>query len=304
MSLVPSIETVPSSGNNLFFQGIVSPARIRRAVFPSPRSVPLEGPEARECGDFLDRLFQMAGLTACSYRGPALLRRMKACLRALGAPDPSAALRRLDRHPELLPAALNAVLLGVTEFFRDSPVFEFLERHVLPDLAEKSKAAPPRVWSAACSDGRELCSVAMLLEEAGILENGDLLGTDCRAQAVRQAEAGVFPAAALQDLSEERRRRHFVPGEAGGTLRLSSGLRNALRWRIADLLKETAPGPWDMILWRNMAIYLKPEVAESVWTALCRELSPGGWLITGKAEQPPRHLPLARVTPCVYRKTD
>ena len=83
---------------------------------------------------------------------------------------------------------------------------------------------------------------------------------------------------------------------------MTGPLRAATRWKQANLLHSPEPGPWDLILWRNMAIYLKPEVVGTIWQQLCDRLSPGGYLVTGKAEHPPAPLGLERVAKCVYRK--
>jgi chemotaxis protein methyltransferase CheR/two-component system CheB/CheR fusion protein len=79
-------------------------------------------------------------------------------------------------------------------------------------------------------------------------------------------------------------------------------LRRATRWKVANLFDGPERGPWHLILWRNMAIYLEPAVAEDVWRRLCAELVPGGFLVAGKADYAPHGLPLVRVGNCLYRK--
>ena len=62
-----------------------------------------------------------------------------------------------------------------------------------------------------------------------------------------------------------------------------------------------ARAPWDLVLWRNMAIYLEPAAAEKLWEAIVAELRPGAYVVAGKADHPPRGS-LERVAACVYRK--
>jgi hypothetical protein len=80
-------------------------------------------------------------------------------------------------------------------------------------------------------------------------------------------------------------------------------LRRQVRWRVADLAEKMADGLWDVILWRNLAIYLNPGPTETLWNRLAGALAPAGFLVVGKAERPPAGLGLVPVCRCVYRKS-
>src|SRR5688572_28677814 len=123
-------------------------ARFIHVVFP--RQAPLPGPidlsgsleplpaDAHDERDlpaehagFLAWLFARAGLEVGLYRTETLERRLPACLRALHVNTPVQARRLLEEKPELLSRAVGAMLVGVTSFFRDPPVFDYLQREVL-----------------------------------------------------------------------------------------------------------------------------------------------------------------------------
>jgi chemotaxis methyl-accepting protein methylase len=210
------------------------------------------------------------------------------------------AARTIAARPELVPGVLSVVLLGVTEFFRDREVFEQLRLRALPQLVSLEKHL--RIWSAACSEGHELYSVAMLLEETGYLDRCELLGTDCRSEAIEQARQGVFVHEALNRVAPACRQRYFTM--RGAAAAIDWNLRIRPSWRVADLFERVEPGPWHLILWRNMAIYLAADAAETLWSRICDELAPGGFLVTGKADYPPTRLPLRRVSACLYQKWD
>jgi chemotaxis methyl-accepting protein methylase len=283
---------------HVFFGGVASPpARVCRSE-PSRRRIEAALPAAE--ADFLAPLFQMAGLPAEAYRGAALARRLPACLRLLRVRSLAEASRAIAARREWVPEVLNVVLLGVTEFFRDQNVFAELRDRVLPQLPPAAEGR--RIWSAACSEGHELYSVAMLLAEAGGLEGGELLGTDCRADAIEQARRGVFAREALARLEPRWRERYFVA--RGSAMAIDARLRAAASWRTGDLLERVEPGPWHLILWRNMAIYLREAPAAAIWTRLCDELAPGGFLVAGKADYPPKRLPLKRVSACIFQKIE
>ena len=256
-------------------------------------STPL--PSGELAHGFLAWVFNRAGLDANLYRQGPLLRRIPACLRTLKACSTEDARKVLEKRPDLLPAAINSLLIGVTKFFRDAPVFEAMCAAVLPNLALRRR--PLRIWSAACSTGEELYSVAILLAERGLLARSSLLGTDCRSEAIELARAGLYGATQLQATI---RSKYFEA--AGKSWRVIGPLRRQIRWEVADLADTIDGGPWDIILWRNLAIYLNPSPAETLWNGLAEALAPGGFLIVGKAERPPSALGLAPVCRCIYRR--
>lgn len=264
---------------------------------PLPPVLPFAASSSELPGAFASWVFQRAGLSVESYRGEPLRRRLAACLRALHAHTEAQARRILEARPDLLPAAVSALLIGTTEFFRDAPVYETLRAEALPKLARRRR--PLRVWSAACSSGAELYSLAILLAEAGLLEDSFLLGSDCRQDAIEEAAAALYNSNDMGKIAAPVRRKYFE--EAGGAWRPVEPLRRRAHWKVADLGRCIEQGPWDMILWRNMGIYLKADAAASVWQRLVSVLATGGVLVAGRAERPPAELPLTYVGRCIYR---
>jgi chemotaxis protein methyltransferase CheR len=292
---------------HIYFQGTEAepreetargPADLPRVKFrPAATSASPFGAEPRH-DPLLSWLLRQAGLTARAYRSHALDRRLAACLRQLGAPTRTAALETLAARPDLIDAALNTVLIGVTDFFRDRTVWDEFAQRLLPELLRTRRGL--RVYAAGASSGNELYSMAMLLAEAGVLNGSDLCGLDARPDAIAVARAGVFPEAALARVPAEWRQRYFLPTWGGGQARPT--LARALRWHVGNLFVFEETATWDVILFRNVAIYLEESYATRAWEYLCDQLSPGGVLMTGKAEKPPHYLPLRRVGPALYQR--
>ena len=278
----------------------VAAARPKAGQGTSQRIGPLHAPPptAEPADGFVGWVIGRAGLDASVYRHRPLLRRLPACLRTLMAHSTEEAQELLEDRPDLLSAALSSLLIGVTEFFRDPTVFEDVRAEVLPSLAVRP--GPLRVLSAGCSTGEELYSLAMLLADAGLLPRSFLLGTDCRAEAIQRAGSARYDAAAVSLLQPTFRRKYVEP--AGNSWRVVEPLRRQMRWKVADLGETIEEGPWDIVLWRNLAIYLNPGPAESLCRRLAGALAPEGFLIVGKAERPPVGLGLVPVCRCVYRK--
>jgi chemotaxis methyl-accepting protein methylase len=278
-----------------------------------PASVGRDGGLGSDAESFLAGLFAHVGLGLRHYKPETLYRRLPACLRVLRATSLAHARSVLQRQPHLAPEAVDALVIGVTSFFRDPAVFDALRRLVLPDLIAHSRARrrPLRVWSAGCSDGAELYSVAMSLSEFGGAGNrcgGDdygveLLGTDCRPNAVAAAAEGVYDPAAVAGVPPALLQRYF--DFDGARYRVKDALRAAARWKVADVLRaaDAPPGPFDLVLCRNVVIYLQPSATTSVWSLLARSLRGGGGvLVAGKAERPVGLRGLRPVAPCLYRR--
>jgi chemotaxis methyl-accepting protein methylase len=256
-------------------------------------------PSPAEIADpFVAWVFDRAGLNAAAYRHQTLRRRLPACLRALRARSPIHARQLLERTPMLVPMAVSALLVGVTAFLRDPDIFALL-RGVLPELAAGRPGV--HVWSAGCADGAEVYSVALLLEEAGLLSGSYVLGTDCRPDALRRARDGHYDTAAIRQVPPDLLRRYFE--FTNGTWLIHPALRRAVRWRSGDVLTTIEPGLWDVILFRNAAMYMRPDALYPLWEKLEQALRPGGLLVLGKAERPAGTQRLTPVGACVYRRT-
>src|SRR6267378_1711677 len=161
---------------------------------------------------FLRFLFKEAGLELCKYRLGTLKRRIGACLRALHANSFADARRVVQQKPALLPAAISTMVIGVSSFFRDGPVFEQLRNEVIPGLFKGRYGLA--IWCVGCSDGHELYSLAMMLAEMKLLQRCHLLGTDCRLDAIKRARAGQFDGNAIKLVPSDLLERYFTRDEA------------------------------------------------------------------------------------------
>lgn len=268
---------------------------------PAPIPISLnedESPVGHEQEAFLRWLLLRVGLDVRMYRMETLNRRLVACLRLLDCDDVHEARGLLSANPRLVAPAISTLVIGVSSFFRDHSVFDRLRDVVLPELCGRGKSL--RIWSVGCSDGQELYSVAMLLSERRVLHACHLLGTDCRSDAISRLREGVYEPAAIRSVPVELREKYFRPHSAGG--QILSALRSAVHSRAVSVLGKCEAGPWDLILCRNMAMYLQPDAATALWQSLERCLRPGGVLMLGKAERPAAVKGLSYIGPCLYRR--
>lgn len=235
-----------------------------------------------------------AGLDVAHYRTGPFRRRLPAVLRALRVTNAAEAARRVATNPAHAHRALETLLIGHTEPFRDPDTFLDLRASVLPELLAGREGL--RVWSVGCSAGIELLSAALLLAERGVLAACRLRGSDCRPEAIRAARTKAATPVLLA-LPARFNDLRLLAEDSGFGAAIAQ-----VDWVEEDALSaESSPGKWDLVFCRNLAIYLDPESSQRLWARLVAALAPGGVLVTGRAERPPATLPLVRLAKCIYR---
>jgi chemotaxis protein methyltransferase CheR len=275
---------------------LAGPRSTCRSPAPSAATVESLDPETAR---FYRRLFESRGLQVGRYRPAVLARRKPACLRAMGVTSVAEATAALDRG-ELVERGLQAVMIGVTSFFRDDAMYAALDELVLTLAGTRSRGL--RLLSVGCSDGAELYSLAILLLERGI-SPAELTGVDCRPGAIEQASQGVYHRDGLEDVPGPLRTRYFtdLPGRPD-RVQVAAPLRERCHWRVGDAFTLARVEPYDVVACRNLAIYLDPSAARELWAHLWEQTRVGGILVVGKAERPDQISGFRRIGPCLYEK--
>jgi chemotaxis protein methyltransferase CheR len=174
----------------------------------------------------------------------------------------------------------RSVAVSHSGFFRDPEQFDALELRILPRLLEHSTRL--RAWSAGCANGLELWSLGILLSRLGALDSAQLLGSDLLEENVAIARAGTY------DVVE-----------------ITPALRRRARWEQRDLVHDPPPGGrFDLIMCRNVAIYLEPGAKTRLHRTLAGALASGGVLMLGRSERlgDPAAIGLRRLEPHVYER--
>lgn len=189
---------------------------------------------------------------------------------------------------------IGHVTVGESYFFRDEEQLRFLREHWLPQvIAEKERTGERslRIWSAGCSAGQEIYTLAMLLSET--LQRPEewslhLLGTDINTEALSLAIRGQYTPWSLRSTSDDHRQRYFR--QEGDQYAIVPELRGLVKFFYLNLLEDNFPtmltgtNAMDLILCRNVFIYLDPEVLPPVMEKLHASLIPGGYLLLGASD--------------------
>lgn len=189
----------------------------------------------------------------------------------------------------------SEITIGETYFFRDSGVFAALEGEVLPPLITKrrSEGNPRlRIWSAGCATGEEPYSLAIVLDRLLPDRAGwavTVLATDIDNEALRAARLGLYRDWSFRQTPEPIRARYFHRRE-DGRFELDPEIRRMVTFAPLNLAEEAYPEPvtntsaMDLILCRNVLMYLTRETQLRCVARLQRALVDGGWLVISPAE--------------------
>ncbi len=194
---------------------------------------------------------------------------------------------RSDTSQRILNKIVDAITTNETFFFRDNSPFDMLRYKLIPDIIDRSDGKNIKVWSAACSTGQEVYSIAMILRE--ILPNTEqwnirLLGTDISDAAVAQASYGSYNKTEInRGLPPNYRTKYF--NEGPNTWRIRDEVRAMTMFRRMNLLEPfSSIGKYDLILCRNVAIYFSPENRKKLFDQIANQLNPSGYLMIGASE--------------------
>jgi two-component system CheB/CheR fusion protein len=195
----------------------------------------------------------------------------------------------LQQTPIEVEALFRDLLIGVTNFFRDTEAFQALEERIIPKLFENKPAGSViRIWSTGCSTGEEAYSLAILMQERiEALKQSytvQVFATDIDSRAIATARAGLYPASIAADLTEERLARFFTPESDGSAYRIHKGIRDMLVFSEQDLIKDPPFSKLDLICCRNLMIYLGSTLQKKLIPLFHYALKPGGMLFLGTSE--------------------
>ena len=237
-------------------------------------------------------VYSLCAITLDESKGYLIESRLAGLVEETGCASYSALLQRARSDPTraLERRIIDAITTNETFFFRDTTPFELLRHKIVPELIDRRArggGARIRIWSAACSTGQELYSIAILLKE--LLGDPErygvrLLGTDISDEAVSRASRGLFSQVEIaRGLNEAQRTRYFVPAAAGWQIR--DEIRAMVSFKKLNLMADfSALGRFDVIFCRNVAIYFTERDRISLFSRIERAMEPDGYLLIGAME--------------------
>ena len=296
--------------------GVFPPESIAAEILRFHDSGVTAAPDDRFIGPVLfDSLCQMmnerTGHHFDHYKPSVVARRVKRRMYLHGIATVNEYLKILASGDQEAAQLASDLLIGVTSFFRDRLAWKALHLEVTRKLVAEDSATPIRAWTAACATGEEAYSVAMMLRHeldvAGSKREIQVFATDVNDRALERAREGAYPASISADLPPDYLRSYFTSSEDGLSAIVNKEIRQAVIFAKQDLLTDPPFSRLDLIICRNLLIYLEAEAQERCVSLFHYALRPGGYLFLGNAESPGRtdfFLSLAHKKCRIYRKAE
>ena len=230
------------------------------------------------------------------YKKSTIFRRIHRRMGQLNISDLMVYSQHLTTHPAEIALLFKELLINVTSFFRDPEAFEVLKQTILPSLlAHKPDHYGFRVWVAGCATGEEAYSIAILLQEL-LDERLDkqlvdfsyqIFATDLDDDAITVARTGCYPPSIAADVTPKRLRRFFVQEDAG--YKVKKEIRERVIFAVQNVIKDPPFTKLDLLSFRNVMIYLEPELQSRLIPTLHYALRPKGVLFLSASESITNH---------------
>jgi two-component system, chemotaxis family, CheB/CheR fusion protein len=248
---------------------------------------PAPVPASAEISEIIALLRDKTGHDFSAYKQATLQRRLEHRMNAVRIETPATYLKLLREKPAEAGLLRKDLLIGVTQFFRGRPAFEFLSNEIIPDLVNQQKDQRTiRIWCPGCSTGEEPYSLAMLFleafEELKRPARLQIFASDINADAVAFARDGLYPKTIEADVAPDRLARFFTKEDR--QFRVAHELRDCVVFTVHDILADAPFSNIDLVCCRNLFIYLQPEAQHKILSFFHFALRDGGVLFLGPSE--------------------
>lgn len=238
-----------------------------------------------EFARFKRLIYELAGIALNDSKKPMVAGRLQKRLVHYGMTRYSDYFHFLHGEQNLEERQILIDLLTTNEtyFFREPQHFDFLRDNVLPKISDE----PARIWSAACSSGEEVYTLAMVLADFGRIKEWEIVGSDVSQRMLKRAASGLYTFERSEGISESMMKRFCLKGVRSqeGRFLIDSRLRDRCSFQHINLT-ESLPqlGRFDVIFLRNVMIYFDHDTKTQVVQRVSSLLKPGGHFFISHTE--------------------
>ncbi|MDD2915875.1 MAG: chemotaxis protein CheB [Gallionella sp.] len=251
------------------------------------------GPELeQDAGDksALSKIFAMlrskTKIDFTYYKPPTITRRIERRISINQVRSIEEYVDYLNQHPAEITALYRELLIGVTNFYRDTEVFDTLQAEHLKSYIRSMEGHELRIWVAGCSTGEEAYTYCMLVqdiaEELGKAIDLKLFATDIDQESLNRASQGFYPESIAADLPQRFLNKYFIRKD--DLYQVSRQLREMVVFARHDLIKDPPFTNIDLVSCRNLLIYLQPILQRRIFDGFNFSLRPHGLLVLGSSE--------------------
>ena len=229
--------------------------------------MPVQELELRDVKKVIETIREHYPYDFSNYAKASLRRRIMHVIDVHRLSDVDELNRRLREEESFFKRVIEDISVNTTEMFRDPTFWRTLRDEVLPPLSDNRTI---RVWHAGCSSGEEVFSMAVLLEEEGLMERANIYATDLHQSIIDQAKQGRFR---MQNMETNRNNYEQFMGrgqladhyeEKGDYAVFNPDLLRNVRFKVHDLVQDESFMRFDLILCRNVLIYFDQELQRKV----------------------------------------
>lgn len=258
---------------------------------------------------FSQQLSTLVGMDLSYYARNQMERRLGNFQTRYRLQDYGVFISTLKTNPEMLAELKDFLTINFSEFFRNPAVYKDIEEVFFQPASKTGLGKKYRIWSAGCSVGAEVYSLAMLASEYNMLNQCTFLAADIDQTIINKAQAGFYTDnKMLVHVKPELKNKYMPTVTQGGKegFQIIPALRNAVRFRKMDLLKDNYDGMQDLILCRNVVIYFTAEAQKMLYEKFYNALAKDGILVVGGTERVPRELGhlFRELKPYIYQRID
>ncbi|KOY80060.1 protein-glutamate O-methyltransferase CheR [Lysinibacillus macroides] len=254
---------------------------------PLEQKIQLDKQTKLEIELLLEAIYRLSGFDFRQYNRSSISRRIYNRMKINNIPTISRVLEKVIHDKAFLEQLLNDFSINVTEMFRNPSFFKTFREKVIPSLRDYPEI---RIWHAGCATGEEVYSMAILLQEEGLMERAMIYATDMNEQVLEKAKKGIFPIHKMQAYT-----KNYML--AGGAHAFSEYYKTDYQYAYFhptllkniifaqhNLVTDQSFNEFHVILCRNVLIYFSPQLQSYVHQLLYESLSDQGFLCLGDKE--------------------
>ena len=249
---------------------------------------------------FKKEFFQFTGLDLDCYKDKQMERRISQLLVREGYDDLSVFFGTIKADKEQLHKLYTYLTINTSVFYRDGKIYDYLQKTALVDLLKKFDRL--NIWSMGCSHGEEPYTLALILDELSALSRASIMASDIDDKVLEMAREARYTSNQLEKVPPAILKNAFTCED--GCYYLIPKYKRVINFQKHNLLDPIYKNisPLHLALCRNVFIYFKTEVQESIIEQVSKRIVPGGYFIIGSAEfiNKPERFKLERKIPSVY----
>lgn len=253
-----------------------------------------------EFEDFYGWAERHLALNLDGYKETQLQRRIHTVMGKSGATSLKTYSELIEKDAEIRQDFLDYITINVTDFFRNPELFNEFEKALQNELSPNFGRL--KIWSAACSIGSEPYSLAILMRKHRIQSAGKILATDIDEKVLIRAREGSYREYELKNVQEDVLEKYFKQDDK--QFAIAPAIKNMVHFEKHNLLADPFDKGYHLIICRNVIIYFKKEVKETLYRKFSESLVSGGILFTGATETiyKPETYGLEKIGKFLYRK--